>query len=232
MLAECAERWRRASADFASGRAQSFGDLPDTSAQRLRATATFAASLYTSAPSAAPTLLADGWSDAVATLRASAKRAAVLSTALAAALRGVADLGLRVFAQNAPDRAFAAVRAGAEELLSSATELPAYLSFATTRGACAEHAMAGPVLAAFEAAGEPLVHLPEALDWLVAWAVVRRRAESDRAIFNRSGVQLSALRQSFASADTERKRSDAMKVAAAAQRRTVPRGSSTGSRRE
>jgi very-short-patch-repair endonuclease len=231
-LAECAEWWRRASVNLASKRAQSIRGVSASSAQRLRATAAFAASLYELAPAAAATLLADGWSDAVAVLRASAERAKVLSTAFAAALSSVADLGLHAFAQTAPDRPFKTVRAGAEELLSAATELPAYLSFATTRAACAEHAMAGPVLVAFEAAGEPLAHLPEALDWLVAWAVVRRHAEGSRAIFNRSGVQLSVLRQSFASADIERKRLDAIKVAAAARRRPVPRGSSAGSRRE
>ena len=126
----------------------------------------------------------------------------------------------------------AASAAAAETLLSIRADLPAWLDFATARAACSTDLLAGPLLAAFVQSSSPLRHMPEALDWLVAW---RQCAAEQRCSANpsrRTGTQLDMLRHSFAEADRARQRQDAARVAAAAIGRKVPPGSAIGSRRE
>jgi very-short-patch-repair endonuclease len=92
--------------------------------------------------------------------------------------------------------------------------------------------VASIVVAAFEEGREQFQHLPEALDWLVAWAIIRRSAEVNRPIFNRTGDQLAMDREHFAAADRARLSHDAKRVQKAVLARPVPEGNAYGSRKE
>ena len=231
-IADAREQWDTSEAALSSARARALLAGAPPVVAVLRATTDFAAAVFANLPSAAAFLLADGWTDRVAGLKASAARTSEAASEMQRTLGLMEPLGLASFARTASDQPLDAVRLEAAELLSSADELPGYLRFATERRACLSDRLAGPVLKAIESASRPLRNMPEALDWLVAWTLVRRRAETDRATFSRTGDELSVWRQRFAEADRGRRASDARTVASVVSQRRVPPGSSLGSKRE
>ncbi|WP_160123121.1 DUF4011 domain-containing protein [Rhodovarius lipocyclicus] len=184
----------------------------------LRALAGFVTALRQAVPNPAP-LLADGWTEAVKQLREVAGVLRLALPKLEAGLAALEPLGL-----SRP--AAAALRA----MQAQPEGLGPWLTFARTRAEALADPLAGPILAAHQ--DRPLRDLGPALDWALAWSCVRPRAEAERAIFNRPGAQLSALRQGFAAADRERIRNDAGAVAAACLQRPIPKGSAEGSRRQ
>ncbi len=231
-VASAACDWQQATARLRSPPALGVIGDATTASERLRAAAAFAEAVHQTAPSAAATLLGDGWRAAIAGLRAAATLAQGAADEFEAAVQALAPLGLGSALVDRAGTAFSAMLAKAHEMRAAARELPAYLGFAIARAACREDPLARPVIDAFESASAPLRHLPEALEWLVGWRVVRDRAETDRAVFNRTGFQLSTLRRAFAAADRDRTRRNALLVVAAAGRRRVPGGTSVGSRKE
>ncbi|MBV8520623.1 MAG: DUF4011 domain-containing protein, partial [Acetobacteraceae bacterium] len=186
-IAEALIEWHRAVAELNSPRAQRLLLGSSPKAPSFRATLDFAANIFRAAEASAPALLSDGWTGAIAALRESAQRAGQALPELGAALQLLSALGLRSFASRAETRPLAGLRSEIMRLLSAQDELPAYLKFATVRADCKADALARPVVEAFETSSKPLQNLPEALDWLIAWSTVRRRAEADRPLFTRTG---------------------------------------------
>ena len=231
-VAAAREQWHASVSALSSPRARALlADAPPVG-QMLRATLDFATMVFAHLPGGAAFLLADGWTDRVAGLRTSATRTSEAASDLQQTLDSLEPLGLASFGRTASDRPLDAVRHEAAELVSVAGDLPGYLRFATARASCVSDRLAGPVLKAMEDASRPLRNMPEALDWLVAWTLVRRRAETDRATFGRTGDELSVWRQHFAAADRGKRALDARAVVSAVLQRSVPRGSSLGSKRE
>ena len=231
-IAAAREQWQGAITALRSARAQTFLAGALSAPEALRAAVEFAGALWARLRNAASFLLADGWTDQIAGLRASAERASNAASAVEQALHRLGPLGLGAFARAAERQPIEIVHQGTDALVAAGGELSAYLRFAAARFACVADPLAGPVLHAFEETSAPLRHMPEALDWLVAWTLVRRRAKADREVFSRTGDQLSALRQHFATSDRDRKASDTRFVISAVLRRRVPPGSSVGSKRE
>ena len=231
-IAETAEKWRTAADDLHSLRKRRVLNGLVPASELLRATVEFAADVQRMLPSAAPRLLKDSWTAAIIELRASAELVKKAADELKTTLYRLSRLGLKKLGDAGTEESLNVVASEAKQLKEASKELPSYLDHAKARSACVEQELARPIVEAFEQSEVPLRHLPEALDWLVCWAILRRKAEAHRAIFNRTGAELSVLRQNFASADRERLKSDAHSVAKAVLGRSIPPGSSVGSRRE
>lgn len=231
-VAAAAQRWRLISEDLGSPRAQILPIDRQAQSSVLRSTANFAISVHAAIGGAAQGLLADGWGLQISSVRAGSRQLGAALDVVGRHLYALKPLGLGGFITRALDQPIPVVRQAAEELLEAQADIGPYLDFARARASAVHDAVASPVVRAFEATRAPLRHLPEALEWLIAWTVVRRLAESDRQTFTRTGAQLATLRRNFAQADRSRLRTDAVLVAAAAMQRRVPLGSNTGSRRE
>lgn len=223
--------WHAAKADLASERAHGALGGSTPHAVILRASLRFAEDVAASAPHAVERLLRDGWRAGIADLRAGAKLAAERARELEGHLDRLRRLGLPRLADAAAQRKPAEVGESANALAEAGGELAPYLKFAAARGACVRDGLAHVVMRAFEDGGKPFKSLPEALAWLVASAMVRRRAATDPLSFARTGNELSAHRRNFAAADRDRARVDARAVAAVAIRRPVPGGRNLGSKK-
>jgi very-short-patch-repair endonuclease len=229
ILAAHAE-WLAAAKALASERAEPFGG--SASAENLRATVAFVQDIWSRYSDLGLFLLADGWTERITALRRlglDAKKAVETTSGI---LLELEDAGLSTFAGVARHQDADAVQRTASDMLAAGQTLSAYLEFATTRFSCLDHPLASIVLAAFEDGEERLQHLPEALDWLVAWTIVRRSAEVNRPVFNRTGDQLTMNRKHFAAADRTRLSHDARRVQRSVLARPIPAGSSFGSRKE
>ncbi len=223
-------QWLAATAALASDRARALVGVVATGT--LRATVDFAQDIWSRHQDFGLSLLADGWTDRVATLRRYAAEAQSAAQVTSEILDDLRKVGLASFASAARHQDAETVQAGASDMLDANHALSPYLNFAVARAACKDHPVASPVLAAFEDGAERLHQLPEALEWLVAWAIVRRHAEANRPVFNRTGDQLSTHRQHFAAADRSRLATDAKLVQRAVIGQPVPGGSAHGSRKE
>ncbi len=223
-------QWAAATGALASERAQAFAKIG--SIETVRATIAFVQELWAHLQDACQTLIADGWTDNITALRNNAEKAQSAAQAISETLNNLATLGLTSFAPIAHQQTAEAMRQGAAEMLAAASMLSPYLNFATARAACQEHSIASAILTAFNDGAEKLHHLPEALEWLVAWTIVRRHAEAKRNIFSRTGEQLSTYRHIFASADRARLATDAQKVQGAIISRPIPGGIADGSKKD
>jgi hypothetical protein len=198
----------------------------------LRTTAEFARAVWAAFPTMASGLLADGWIESIGKLQYTTGCARQAADALRVVLDAARPLRLNSFLLEVEHQSFENLQYSIRQMGSSDAELATYLRFAAVRADCVRDELAKLVVEAYEADRLTLRHLLEALEWLVAWTVVRRCAERDREAFVRTGAQLSTLRQSFAVADRQRKQKDALAAAAAALRRPVPAGSNIGGRHE
>ena len=229
-IATAHAQWLAATGTLASDRARVVAGTVTT--DTLRATVAFVQDIWSRYQDLALFFFADGWTDRIATLRqyaAEARNAAEITSDI---LGDLMKVGLGSFASTARHQDAKTVQRGASDMLAARHTLSPYLDFAVARAVCKDDPIASPILAAFEDGAERLHHLPEALEWLVAWTIVRRHAEANRPIFNRTGDQLSTHRQHFATADRSRLATDAMLVQKAILGRPVPGGSAYGSRRE
>jgi very-short-patch-repair endonuclease len=231
-VAVAAKRWQSIAEELRSPRANVLPVEHRTRSDVLRATARFAASVQVATGAAAHALLADGWRFRVSVMRDESRRLVAVLGAIGNHLHALKPLGLGGFTTSALEQPITEVLRVVDKLREAQADLVPYLEFAKTRASAAHDPFAGPVVRAHEAIQARLCHLPEALDWLLAWTVVRRKAGVDREIFTRAGAALGTLRRNFAQADRDRLKTDAISVAAATLQRRVPHGSSVGSKRE
>lgn len=224
--------WKAAATALASEQAAPMLAFPGFTPSMARAGVGFAQDVISRHAEMGLFLLTDGWTDRIQTMRELAATTRRAATAMTTILDELALIGLGTFCGGVPAHPAPSIAASAASLLSARATLPAYLDFAINRNGCVESPIAAQVLRAYEAAAAALHHLPEALEWLVAWRIVRRQAESNTFVFHRTGDQLSTFRQHFAEADRSRLASDAKLTQRAVLGRHVPSGSSAGSRKE
>jgi very-short-patch-repair endonuclease len=229
-IAAAWEEWRASRDELTSERAKAAREHAPPDLLALRSSADFAKRMIERFGTLGLFYLEDGWSDRITTLRtnAAAARAAADQTSLV--LKGLASIGLQQFAAAALARDAQALHADASELVAAGAQLPPYLRFALARSSCLENVLSAAVLVAFTEAQARLHHLPEALEWLIAWSLVKRHADAQRAIFTRTGDQLSGFRQSFSENDRARIELDSKLVQKAVIDCPVPSGIASGSR--
>ena len=206
------------------------GTAPDAST--LLATAAFAERAHGALPGGAAQVLGDGWTASIGRLRLVAAETARLVSGIRDNVPMLKGMGLGSVASVASDGSLAELREKAGELLAASAQLADYLPFANARAKCLADPLAAPLVTAFESQGAPYRNLAEALDWLVAWTLVRRCAEANRAAFARTEIEFSQAQRSFATADRDLIKAAGSAVLQAAAQRGVPRGDSTGPRRE
>lgn len=216
--------------DLLGARAQAILSDSNLDPKKLRNTAEFAKHVHATIPTAAPLVLRD-WNGTIHHLRNSMEHLATQVSELLHTADQLSKLGLPHFATMLEAESLDTIAAQASRFAEAEDELPTYLRFGIARDSCRESLLANSVATAFEQRSRPFEHLPEALDWLVAWAFVRRRAETTSPTFLKTGDQLSNARRTFASADRDRMKSDALAVAAEVLRKPVPLGSNHGSKR-
>ena len=231
-LAAVAQQWQEGTARLSSDQARALLGAEAPEAASLLGAAAFATAVHRDMPFVAEHLLGDGWD---ATITAFRNTSAQISAEIARAdeqLQRLAELGLAPFVSRAPGLPLDSLVSAARDLVAAKADLAPYLRFATTRTHCIDNPLSNAVVLAYDASGSALRQLPAALDWLVAWTLVRRAADADRRVFTRAGAQLDTLRANFANADRTNLRTAAELVAAAAHRRVVPGGSAYGSRKQ
>ncbi len=224
--------WKTAATALASDRAAPMLAFPGFTPSMLRVGAEFAQNVMSRHGEMGLFLLADGWTDRIQAVRELSATTRQAYTAMTTIVDELALVGLSTFCSSVPAVPVSSIATSAASLLAAKATLPAYLDFAINRNGCVGHPIAAQVLRSYEAAAIPLHHLPEALEWLVAWRIVRRQAEANNSVFHRTGDQLSTFRQHFAEADRSRLASDAKLAQRAVLGRNVPTGSSAGSRKE
>lgn len=229
-IASAYNHWHAAWEALATERARAARASSPANLQVVRASLDFAKSMIDRYGALGLSCLEGGWSDRIAALRDYAATARAAAKRTSVGLEGLEKLGLRRFAVEATSQDAQTVRAHAASMVAAGAELPTYLSYAVARDACLANPLAAAVLAAFEEGAEPLHHLPEALEWLIAWTLVKQHADAKRAIFTRAGEQLSSFRQSFAENDRIRITLDAKLVQNAVLGRQVPYGMASGSK--
>lgn len=229
-IAKAYETWHSAREGLGSERAREARAAASADLQALQSTVAFAKGIVDQYGDLGFFYLEDGWVGRIAALRGHAATARLAAERTSVALDVLAKLGLRRFAAGATVRSAQALQADAALIVAAGSELTPYLAYAVAREACLASPLAAAVLAAFEEGRERLHHLPEALEWLIAWTLVKRHADTKRAIFTRTGEQLSSFRQSFAENDRARIASDSKLVQSAVLGRQVPHGLSSGSK--
>ncbi|MBL6081945.1 DUF4011 domain-containing protein [Belnapia sp. T18] len=224
------KEWHSAREALASERAHTARAAAPDDLQVLRSSVGFAKNIIDRYGHLGSFYLEDGWGGRIATLRDHAASARSAAERTYVALNPLAELGLRRFVAEATGRSAQTLQADAASMVAAGSELPPFLAYALAREACLSNLLATAVLAAFEEGREQLHQLPEALEWLIAWTLVKRHADAKRAIFTRTGEQLSSFRQSFAENDRTRIASDAKLVQSAVLGRQVPHGLASGSK--
>ena len=223
--------WQTATTKLASKQTTPLLAGVPLSPEVIESTCSFAAAVFEALPSGAAGLLGDGWTLNIRRLRGIAGTVRDSLKRVLELLERLRPPGLGNFASEASSQTLGSIAAAAQRFLTAKEELAAYLRFASARAACVADPLANAVVSAFDDASAPIPNPEEALDWLIAWALVRSHAEANRREFGRSGTELSSLRRSFADADRRRLKSDAHQTALAALRRQVPPGTNVGSRK-
>ena len=224
--------WNTASNALTSERANQLLKITGLNPLILKAGVEFANDIVSRYADIGWFLLEDGWSHRIEAMREEATKTRRAATAMSTILDDLALVGLGSFCGDARALPVPAIATAAANLLSAKSTLPAYLDFAINRYGCLQNPIAAQVMRAYETEATPLHHLPEALEWMVAWQIVRRQAEANSTVFHRTGDQLNTFRQHFAEADRSRLASDAKLAQRVLLARRIPPGSSSGSRKE
>jgi hypothetical protein len=136
ILAAHAE-WLAATEALSSERAQVIRD--PISADSVRGTVVFAQEIWSRYEDFGLFLLADGWTERIATLRQHGLAAAKAAEATSDILAELKRLGLTNFATVARHQDADAVQSAAAEMLEAEETLSSYLDFATSRFTCLDH---------------------------------------------------------------------------------------------
>jgi len=230
-LIEAQRRLHRGQSELATERAQAIAQRLPLSRSGLQALVRFAESLREQSGQGALALLTEAWEAAAAAARRRGAALAQDCDEAARSLEALAQYGLGRFAQSALTRPIDEVRAELGAMLAAKPLLSTYLRFRLARDRCLSSRAASIVLSAFEQERAPLEGLVDGLRWLVAWASLRRCAETSPEEFRRTGEELELERKRFAENDRRRIAADAKRVQQALLRRPVPRGSSEGPKR-
>ena len=200
----------------------------------LRAAATFATAVHRDFPSVAAQLLGNSWDIAIYSFRNTTAQISSEIAAVDVLLQRLTTLGLGPFVKNQQTKSLTSLAVDVTNLVAAKEELTPFLRYATIESLCLDNPLSKAVILTYQAGGNALLQLTAALDWLVAWTLVRRAADEDRRVFTRPGASLNTLRTNFASADRGNLRKAAELVAVAAHRRTGGRSSRRrwGSRRD